>query len=117
MSRLIFTDSLKKNFQFRHVYNSGGSLANRLLVVYACPNQLTTNRLGVVVSKKVGKSVVRSRVTRIIKEGYRSMESMVKPGYDIVVVARAAAKGARFSDMTEALKYLLGKHHMFSKSV
>ena len=50
-----------------------------------------SNRLGISVSKKVGKSVVRSRVTRLIKESYRLMEEDIQRGYDIVVIARSSA--------------------------
>ena len=87
---MIFTRSLQKNFQFRYVYNRGKSLANKHLVMYVIKNNKNaeTNRLGISVSKKVGKSVVRSRVTRLIKESYRLTENEIKSGYDIVVIAR-----------------------------
>ena len=82
-----FTESLKKNFQFRHVYNRGKSIANRHLVLYMVKNGTQGNKLGISVSKKVGKSVVRSHVTRLIRESYRSMEEELKTGYDLVVIA------------------------------
>ncbi len=68
-----FTQSLKKNYQFGFVYNKGKSVADKYLVLYAVRNKRNPdiNRLGITVSKKVGKSVVRSRVTRLIKESYR----------------------------------------------
>ena len=59
-----FTESLKKNYQFRFVYNRGKSIANRLLVMYVVRNGTDGNRFGISVSKKVGTSVVRSRITR-----------------------------------------------------
>ena len=62
------TESLKKNYQFRYVYNRGKSMANRHLVLYLVKNGTQANRLGISVSKKVGKSVVRSHVTRLIRE-------------------------------------------------
>ena len=58
-----FTESLKKNYQFRFVYNRGKSIANRLLVMYVVRNGTDGNRFGISVSKKVGNSVVRSRIT------------------------------------------------------
>ena len=61
-----FTESLKKNFQFRHVYHRGKSIANRHLVLYMVKNGTQGNKLGISVSKKVGKSVVRSHVTHQI---------------------------------------------------
>ena len=89
-----FTESLKKNYQFRFVYNRGKSIANRLLVMYVVRNGTNGNRFGISVSKKVGNSVVRSRITRLLRESYRLSESKFLAGYDIVVIARASAKEA-----------------------
>ena len=89
-----FTESLKKNYQFRFVYNRGKSIANRLLVMYVVRNGTDGNRFGISVSKKVGNSVVRSRITRLLRESYRLSESKFLAGYDIVVIARASAKEA-----------------------
>ena len=112
-----FTQSIKKNFQFRFVYNKGKSLANRLLVMYVVKNKkyTDTNRLGISVSKKVGKSVVRSRVTRLIKESYRLSEEDIKQGYDIVVIARVSAYGADYKEINKALLSLLKKHDLLLK--
>ena len=112
-----FTQSIKKNFQFRFVYNKGKSLANRLLVMYVVKNKkyTDTNRLGISVSKKVGKSVVRSRVTRLIKESYRLSEEDIKQGYDIVVIARVSANGADYKEINKALLSLLKKHDLLLK--
>ena len=112
-----FTQSIKKNFQFRFVYNKGKSLANRLLVMYVVKNKkyTDTNRLGISVSKKVGKSVVRSRVTRLIKESYRLSEEDIKQGYDIVVIARVSANGADYREINKALLSLLKKHDLLLK--
>ena len=69
---------LRKNAEFRLVYKRGKSYANNLLVLYIFPNKknkddnnLTYNKLGISVSKKVGNSVVRSRSKRLIYEAYR----------------------------------------------
>ena len=69
-----------------------------------------TNRLGISVSKKVGKSVVRSRVTRLIKESYRLTENEIKSGYDIVVIARVNAKDATYAEINASLEsyYAIG---------
>lgn len=93
------TDSLRKNFEFRNVYNKGKSFANKHLVLYIKPNNLSVNRLGISVSKKVGKSVVRSRVTRLIRESYRLNELSIEQGYDIVVLARVMASEIDFHQM------------------
>jgi ribonuclease P protein component len=104
-----FTESLKKNYQFRFVYNRGKSIANRLLVMYVVRNG---NRFGISVSKKVGNSVVRSRITRLLRESYRLSESKFLAGYDIVVIARASAKEATYREVESALMHLLNKQKL-----
>lgn len=109
-----FTESLRKNFQFRYVYNRGKSLANRHLVMYVIKNGRNINRLGISVSKKVGKSVVRSRVTRLIRESYRLSEEKVLKGYDIVVIARVSSNDASYRDINRSLNHLLKKHNLLA---
>ena len=87
-----FSESLKKSKDFQNVYNKGNSYANRLLVMYVLENHTDKNRLGISVSKKVGNSVIRHHLTRLIREGYRLQEDMFNSGLDIVVVARSTAK-------------------------
>ena len=107
-----FTESLKKNYQFRFVYNRGKSIANRLLVMYVVRNGTNGNRFGISVSKKVGNSVVRSRITRLLRESYRLSESKFLEGYDIVVIARASAKEATYKEVESALMHLLNKQKL-----
>ena len=109
---LKFTESLKKNYQFRYIYNKGKSSATKFLVIYFVKNGQEINHLGVSVSKKVGKSVVRSRVTRLIKESYRLNEYRIKPGYDIVFIARVSANSASYAEINSSLCYLLKKHSL-----
>ena len=71
-----FSESLKKNMDFRNVYNKGTSHANKLLVMYVLKNDTQRNRLGISVSKKVGNSVVRHHLTRLVRESYRLHEEM-----------------------------------------
>ena len=107
-----FTESLKKNYQFRFVYNRGKSIANRLLVMYVVRNGTNGNRFGISVSKKVGNSVVRSRITRLLRESYRLSESKFLAGYYIVVIARASAKEATYKEVESALMHLLNKQKL-----
>lgn len=75
------------------------------------------NHIGISVSKKVGKSVVRSRVTRLIRESYRLTEEQVAKGYDIVVIARIFANGASFQEIDHSLKHLLKKHNLLLSNI
>ena len=103
-------DSLKKNSDFQNVYVKGKSKANRYLVMYVAQNNLSINRLGISVSKKVGNSVIRHHLTRLIREGYRLQEDMFNSGLDIVVIARGTARDASFHQISSALKHLGGLH-------
>lgn len=110
------TESLKKNQDFRNVYRRGRSVANKYLVLYKYQNQYPKNRLGISVSKKVGNSVVRSRVTRLIRESYRlTEESIVYPGWDFIVIARGSANGATYEEISNALRQLLRQQKVLEK--
>lgn len=105
-----FSESLKKNKDFQKVYRKGKSFANKYLVMYVLHNEDEKNRLGISVSKKVGNSVVRHRLTRLIRESYRLQESRFQKGLDIVVICRASAKGKSYKELESALIHL-GKLH------
>ena len=105
-----YSESLKKNKDFQQVYRHGTSKANRYLVMYVLDNQYMKNRLGISVSKKVGNSVVRHRLTRLIRESYRLSETRFHSGYDIVVIARPVAKDKNYFEVESALLHL-GKVH------
>ena len=91
-----FTSSLKSNNDFRRVYRKGTSAVRPCLVVYVRPNRRTENRLGFTVTAKVGKAHTRNFVRRRLKEIYRLHESGLRPGYDMVVVARTRAAEATY---------------------
>ena len=105
-----FSDSLKKNRDLQNVYSKGRSYANRMLVMYVLNNHTENNRLGISVSKKVGNSVIRHRITRLIRESYRLQEDMFNSGLDIVVIARATARNADYHQIESALMHLGGLH-------
>lgn len=105
-----FSESLKRNSDFQKVYREGTSYANRYLVMYVCENHLEKNRLGISVSKKVGNSIVRHRITRLIRESYRIQEDMFNSGLDMVVVARKSAKDKTCQEIESALLHL-GRLH------
>lgn len=107
-------DSLKKNRDFQNVYRQGRSYGNRLLVMYVLENDLEANRVGISVSKKVGNSVVRHHLTRLIRESYRLREEMFNSGLDIVVIARVSAKEAGFHEIESALMHLAGLHKVLN---
>ena len=109
-----FSSSLKLNHIFRRLYHTNG-FANGFLVLYARKNRTEGNRVGVTVSKKLGKAHIRNRVRRRIREVYRLNEELFQPGWDIVVVARTKAIDAGFQDLTKAYLALARKAGILMK--
>ena len=101
-----YSESLKKNRDFQNVYKKGKSYANRYLVMYVLENDTDRNRLGISVSKKVGNSVVRHHLTRLIRESYRLNSNMFNSSLDIVVVVRTTARDENYHSLESALMHL-----------
>jgi len=78
--------------------------------MYVLPNEAEINRLGISVSKKVGNSVVRNKVTRRIRESYRLAETRPARGNDIIIIARTDANTATYAGIDKAVRHLLKKH-------
>lgn len=107
--------SLKKNREFQAVYREGKSKVNRCFVMIIRENDHPCNRVGISVSKKVGNSIVRHRVTRVVREVMRLHWEDVIQGYDIVIVARTASGEASYQKFESAIVHLLKKHHLLKE--
>ena len=103
-----FSSSLKLNHIFRKLYHTKG-VADGYLVLYARRNRTEENRIGITVSKKLGKAHVRNRTRRRLREVYRINEHRFRPGWDIVVVARSKAVDAPFDKLTASYLALAKK--------
>ncbi len=126
---VVYMESLKKNEDFKACYKQGKSYANRFLVLYFKENDQEYNRIGISTSKKVGNSVVRHRIARLVREAYRLHEDQIKGGadyalisddgsdgssvvhdashYDFAVVGRRSANGATYHEIETALLHLM----------
>ena len=107
-------ESIKKNDEFKTVYQCGKSYANKYLVMYILRNNMDKNRLGISVSKKVGNSVVRHRIARLLRESFRLNDEKFHSGWDMVVVARMGAKGKNYRDIESALLHLAKLHGIYN---
>ena len=112
-----YSESLKKNRDFQQVYKRGTSKANRYLVMYVLENhdRHMENRLGISVSKKVGNSIVRHRLTRLIRESYRLQEERFRCGLDIIVIARIGAKEKGYKEIVGAMLHLAHLHKIIDE--
>jgi ribonuclease P protein component len=108
-------EKVRKNSEFQVVYRRGKSFANNLLVLYVFRNKRNHidgkpfNRIGISVSKKVGKSVVRSRVKRLISESYRLNKDTYQTGFDFVIIARVSSHDRSYADIEKALIHVFKK--------
>lgn len=96
---------ITKKEQYDSVYRNGSNRSNKELVIRVLPNNLEYSRFGVIVSKRVGKAVVRNRIKRLIREIIR--KTSLKPGNDIVFIARLPSAEARYLQIEESIKDLL----------
>lgn len=109
-------NSLKKNRDFQSVYKTGRSAANKYLIMYIMEKPEGGTRIGISVSRKVGNSVVRHRITRLIRESYRLNKDMFEDKLDIVVVARTTAKDKKYADIESAFLHLGRIHNIIKES-
>ena len=103
------TVSLKLNHVFQRLYRKGNSAVSPNLALYVRKNGRDVSRLGLTVSTKVGKAVVRNRTRRRLREVYRTNEEKLQSGYDVVIVARVKAAHSRYQVLEKDFLKLAGK--------
>ena len=87
-----------RNNDFRRIYARGKSYVSPLVVVYALKNRTKNVRVGITTSKKVGNAVQRNRSRRVIREAFRALAPRVRPGFDLVLVARGKTPYVKSTD-------------------
>lgn len=100
-------ERLTKNFEFKNVYKAGRRQSGPFFNMYTLKKNKGTIRLGISVSKRVGKSVVRNKVKRRLREAFRKNVSDVRKGFDIVISAKPAISLADFTQIEKELTRLL----------
>ncbi|MBE6964238.1 MAG: ribonuclease P protein component [Ruminococcaceae bacterium] len=91
--------TLKKNHEFRRMYQRGASAVCGSMVVYCRKNRLGRNRLGIAASVKLGHAVVRNRARRRLREVYRLNADKLSVGWDMVLVARGRTATVNWQEL------------------
>ena len=99
---------LRTPTEFRRVRETAArGWPSPLLVLYVAPNDLDRPRVGITVSRRVGKAVVRNRVRRRLREAMRARLARLARAVDLLIVARPASAAATWLDLNAALDHVL----------
>lgn len=108
-------DMIKKDKDFKYIYSKGKSFANKKLVIYYIKNNENKLKIGISISKKVGKAVTRNHLRRLIKENLRHINK-IKTGYSIILLARVGADDLNYGMMKSSIIHLLKKTYIYESS-
>ncbi|MDQ0163727.1 ribonuclease P protein component [Bacillus alveayuensis] len=108
---------IKKNEDFQKVFKNGKSMANRQFVIYILDRPEEKEfRLGLSVSKKVGKAVVRNKIKRLIRQVFLEEKENIAKGKDYVIIARKPAADMNYHEVRKSLFHLFYKTNIYLKS-
>lgn len=107
---------MKNNHEFRRLYTKGRNVSTPTLVIYIMKSRRDYNQLGVTVSTKIGKAVIRNRIRRRIREIYRLNEEKISRGLDIVVVARVRSRHADYAQLKKDFLHACKRLRIFDES-
>jgi len=107
---------LRKNADFQRVRRFGQSKTNRFLVLIVLPNHLNRSRFGFAVNKRIGNAVRRNKVKRQMREAARLRYEYIKPGWDILFIARSPIRQTDYHKIEQAMVDLLAQSKLINHS-
>lgn len=104
-------DTLKKNYEFKNVLNNGKFYRGKYVTIYINKNKEEKNKIGIAISKKLGKANKRNRLKRLIRESYRLQKNNLKKGYNIIFIWNKHANilNNTYKDVSEDIIKLFNK--------
>ena len=103
---------VKKSQDFDNIIRKKQSFANRQFVIYYQENKLNHMRLGISVSKKLGKAHERNKLKRYVRESFKTRKDFLK-NYDIIIIVRPAAKGLSFLEFGSSIDHVLKRSKLY----
>ena len=100
-------DRIRKKSEYAAVFSNSRKVADRYFVCYLSSQEQPGSKMGLAVSRKVGKAVTRNRVKRYLREFFRTHRSEMTTPCHFVVVARPAAAAVSYTECVRAMKRLL----------
>ena len=102
-------DVLRYKRDFDRLYKKGRSSGDRYVVVFYLANGQGHTRKAFLASKKVGGAVARNRARRLMKESFRKIEHGIRPGMDILFIARSTIAGTGCAEVEASMRSALKK--------
>jgi ribonuclease P protein component len=103
---------VRKNERFQEIRKVGRTYTNDLIVLCLLPNHLPHSRCGFSVSSRIGNAVQRNRIKRRLREAMRLRMDTIKPGWDLVFIARHPIRSADYQEIDTACARLLRRAHL-----
>lgn len=107
---------VRSNARFQEIRQNGRSVSDDLAVLCVLPNNLPYSRFGFSVSSRIGGAVERNRIKRQLRETVRLRMTAVKPGWDVVIIARRPIRSARYEQMDRSCARLLRRAHLLQRN-
>ena len=101
------TYRMKKNSQFDYIFKNGKTVKNNKLLMFYSKSNSKLPKIGVVVSKKIGKSVIRNRVKRLIRESVHQQMHNLNTKFNYIFVARQGIENLSFTEINTSIFNLL----------
>ena len=97
--------TIKKNYEFKNVFEKGKYYKGSFLEIFVIRKKQNFNRIGIAISKKIGNSVERNKIKRLIRESYMQLNENLVNGCEIIILwnKKVEIKDANFYNIKEDL--------------
>lgn len=107
---------IKKNKQFNYIYKKGQKRFSKNISMFFVKSSFTDVKVGFSVSKKIGKSVIRSKVKRRMKESFRNLLPQIKKHNNFVFVAKEGIENLSFLEIKQQIEELINNAGLFNEN-